>query len=100
MAHEPEMDDLSRFEAKETSHNLPVGWLILFWGLIVWGAWYFWTYSPALGGWSQAQDLEGGGSTLGANLLATLAFTLIPAAVALALVLSQRRKKPFDSGPA
>ena len=93
MANEPEMDDLSKFEATETSRRLPVGWLLLFWGLIVWGAWYLWTYTPALGGWSQAQDLEGGGATLGTNLLATVAFTAIPAAVAVALVLAQRRKK-------
>ncbi len=93
MAHEPEIDDLSQFEAKETSRKLPAGWLLLFWGLIVWGAWYLWTYSPALGGWSQAHDLEGGGASLGANLLATVAFTAIPAAVALGLALAQRRKK-------
>jgi hypothetical protein len=96
MAQEPEMDDLSQFEAKETSEKLPVGWVLLFWGLIVWGAWYLWTYSPALGGWSQAQDLEGGGATLGTNLLATVAFTVIPAAVALGLVLLQRRRKPSE----
>lgn len=93
MAQEFDTEDLSRFEAKETAHKLPVGWLILFWGLIVWGAWYLWTYSPALGGWSQAQDLEGGGAGLGTNLLATIAFTAIPAAVALGLVLAQRRKR-------
>lgn len=93
MASEPEMDDLSKLEATETSRRLPVGWLLVFWGLIVWGAWYLWTYTPALGGWSQAQDLEGGGATLGTNLLATVAFTAIPAAVALALVLAQRRKR-------
>lgn len=89
----PELDDLSQFEAKETSRKLPVGWLLLYWGLIVWGVWYFWTYSPALGGWSQAQDLEGGGASSSANILATIAFTAIPTIAAIALVLSQRRKR-------
>ncbi len=92
MAQDFDTEDLSRFEATETARKLPAGWLILFWGLIVWGAWYLWTYSPALGGWSQARDLEGGGAGLGTNLFATIAFTAIPAAVALGLVLAQRRK--------
>ena len=89
---EQELDDLTKFEAKETSHTLPIGWLLLFWGLIVWGGWYLWTYSPWSTGWTQTRDLEGGAST-GANLLATIAFTAIPTAAAIALILSQRRKK-------
>jgi hypothetical protein len=93
MAYQPESDDLSAFEAKETSHRLPAGWLLLFWGLIVWGAWYLWTYSPALGGWSQARDAEGGGASMGTNLLATVAFTVIPAAVAVLLAVAQRRRR-------
>ncbi|HEX9053071.1 MAG TPA: cbb3-type cytochrome c oxidase N-terminal domain-containing protein [Anaeromyxobacter sp.] len=93
MATRPELDDLEKFEAKDTARKLPVGWLLLFWGLIVWGAFYLWRYTPALGGWSQSQELEGGGASLGTNLLATIAFTAIPAAVAIALVLSQRKRK-------
>ena len=93
MAFQPELDDLSKFEAKETSRKLPVGWLLLFWGLVVWGAYYAWANTPSLGGWSQAQDLEGGGATLGTNVLATIAFTAIPTIAAIAIVLSQRKKK-------
>jgi len=93
MATPQELDDLSAFEAKETSNTLPVGWLLLFWGLIAWGIWYLWAYSPALGGWSQAQDLESGGASTGTNVLATVLFTAIPAAVAIAIVLGQRRKR-------
>ncbi len=93
MAYEPETDDLSAFEAKETSHDLPVGWLLLFWGLVVWGIWYLWAYSPALGGWSQAQDLESGGASSDTNILATVAFTVIPTAAAIAIVLVQRSKR-------
>jgi hypothetical protein len=91
---DPELDDLSKLEApEETAHPIPLGWSILFWGLILWGIYYLWTYSPALGGWSQAQDLEGGGASAGTNLLATIAFTALPAAAALALFLVNRKKK-------
>ena len=90
---QPELDDLSQFEAKETSKKLPGGWLALFWGLIVWGAWYLWRYTPALGGWSQVQDLEGGGASTGTNVLATIAFTALATLAAVLLVLAQRRKK-------
>jgi hypothetical protein len=88
-----EMDDLSKFEAKETSHDLPLGWVLLFWGLIVWGIGYLWVYTPALGGWSQAQDADAGGATMGANLAATIAFTVIPTVAAIAIILVQRRKR-------
>ncbi len=93
MATQPELDDLSKFEAKDTANKLPVGWILLFWGLIVWGVYYLWKYTPSLGGWSQSQDVEGGGAAAGTNLLATIAFTAIPTAAAIAIVLSQRKKK-------
>jgi hypothetical protein len=53
-----EFDEIDSFEAKETSHKLPVGWLILFWGLILWGVYYLYSYTPSLGGWSQQQAYE------------------------------------------
>jgi hypothetical protein len=90
---ETDLDDLSKFENKETAHTVPLGWWLLFFGLIVWGAWYLWTYSPALGGWSQAKDAEGGGASMGSNLLATIAFTALPTAAAVGLWLAQRRRK-------
>ena len=94
MAIPQEMDDdLSAFEAKETSRKLPVGWLVLYFGLIAWGVWYLWAYTPALGGWSQAQDVESGGAAAGTNLLMTILFTALPTAVAIVIVLGQRRKK-------
>ena len=46
-------DSAEDFEAKETAHQLPWGWLLLFFGLIAWGVWYGWAYTPSLGGWSQ-----------------------------------------------
>ncbi|HEY6004118.1 MAG TPA: cbb3-type cytochrome c oxidase N-terminal domain-containing protein [Anaeromyxobacter sp.] len=96
MTVEHEMDDLAAFEAKETSRKLPVGWVILFWGLIVWGVSYLWAYTPSLGGWSQTQDLDGGGASTGVSLLATILFTAIPTAAAILIVLGQRRKKPVS----
>jgi hypothetical protein len=92
MAIETE-DDLSAFEAKETAHRIPVGWALLYGGLVAWGLYYLWAYTPGLGGWRQAQDAEGG-ATLGSNLLFTVLFTVIPAAVAVTLMLWQRSKRP------
>jgi hypothetical protein len=93
MAFDPEIDDVASFEAKETSHKIPLGWALLFWGLVAWGVYYLWAYTPALGGWRQAQDVEGGGASAGMNLLATIAFTAIPTAVAVVLWLAQRKRK-------
>lgn len=90
--NETELDDLSKFENKQTAHTVPLGFWLLFWGLIVWGAWYLWSFSPSLGGWSQAQDADAGAGS-GATLLATIAFTVIPTAAAVGLYLAQRKKK-------
>ncbi len=87
-----ELDDLSAFEAKETSHRLPLGWVLLFWGLVVWGCYYLWAYTPALGGWSQAQDLEAGAAA-GTNVFYTVLFTAIPTLAAILIVLGQRRRR-------
>jgi hypothetical protein len=48
-----ESDSAEAFESKDTARALPLGWLALFFGLIAWGVFYLWAYSPALGGWSQ-----------------------------------------------
>jgi hypothetical protein len=93
MAFKPEIDDLSAFEAKETSHKIPLGWALLFWGLIVFGAYYLWAYTPALGGWQQAQDADGGGASVGANTAMTILFTALPTAAAIGLALAQRSRK-------
>ncbi len=93
MATQPELDDLSKFEAKDTAKKLPVGWILLVWGLIVWGAFYLWRYTPALGGWSQGQDVDGGGAPAGTNVVATVAFTAIPTIAAIAIVVLSRRNR-------
>lgn len=53
-----QIDSIEDFEAKETSKRLPIGWLILFWGLIIWGIYYFAAYTPAISGWSQEKAYE------------------------------------------
>ncbi|MBI5055193.1 MAG: hypothetical protein HZB61_01065 [Nitrospirae bacterium] len=53
-----ELDNLEEFEAKETVNKLPVGWLILFWGLILWSVFYFTAYTPAITGWTQEKAYE------------------------------------------
>jgi hypothetical protein len=51
-------DSPEAYESKETAHALPLGWVLLAVGLILWGVVYLWKYSPALGGWSQASAYE------------------------------------------
>jgi choline-glycine betaine transporter len=48
-----DIDNLNKFEAKNTSKKLPLGWLLLFWGLILWGVYYTVAHTPAISGWSQ-----------------------------------------------
>jgi hypothetical protein len=87
-----QLDDLSQFESKETSHTLPRGYLVLYFGLIAWGVWYLWAYSPWGSGWSQAKDLDGTPAS-GFNLFWTVAFTALPALAALLIALSQKNRK-------
>jgi len=82
------------FTPVEGDKPVPVGWRLLFWGLIAFGAYYLWAYTPAFTGWTQARDLEAGGAS-GINLLATVLFTALAAVAAGAIVLAMsRRKKP------
>ncbi|MDI6801776.1 MAG: cbb3-type cytochrome c oxidase N-terminal domain-containing protein [Thermodesulfovibrionales bacterium] len=53
-----ELDNIEEFEAKETARKLPKGWLILLWGLIIFGVIYTYLYTPNLGGWSQSKAYE------------------------------------------
>jgi len=46
-------DNIHDFEAKDTARTLPLGWQILFWGLILFGVYYFIAYTPSISGWSQ-----------------------------------------------
>jgi len=53
-----EMDNIEEFDAKETARTLPLGWLLLFIGLIIFGIYYFVAYTPGISGWSQEKAYE------------------------------------------
>lgn len=56
-----DLDDLREFQVEESvdaSRKIPRGWLILLWGLIIWGVYYVATYTPAFTGWTQAKAYE------------------------------------------
>lgn len=53
-----EFDRIEGMEAEETAHSLPLIFHILFWGLILWGIYYTYAYTPSLGGWSQQAEYE------------------------------------------
>lgn len=40
-----------------TEHKLPLGWLIFFIGVIIWGVWYMFVFVP-VGSWSQTDVYE------------------------------------------
>jgi len=93
-------DTADALQAKETDSKIPLGWWVLFWGLIVWGVYYTWTYTPSLGGWSQEKAFQestqaavaAAGET-GTNIFATILFTVLPTAAAIGLWLAARRRK-------
>ncbi|WP_303850405.1 cbb3-type cytochrome c oxidase N-terminal domain-containing protein [Seleniivibrio woodruffii] len=53
-----EFDNLEEFTREDTENALPLGWLILFIGLIVFGIYYVYAYTPAFTGWSQEKALQ------------------------------------------
>jgi len=40
-------------ERQDTKTKLPLGWLLLLAGLIVWGVFYIVSYTPQISGWTQ-----------------------------------------------
>ncbi|MEI7704999.1 MAG: hypothetical protein WCK73_10415 [Deltaproteobacteria bacterium] len=97
-------DTADALEAKETATKVPLGWWVLFFGLIVWGIYYFWTYTPSLGGWSQAGAYEEAAKAAasatatataaetGENIFATILFTALATLAALLLVVGAARR--------
>lgn len=88
-------DSAEALEAKDTARKLPWGWLLLFFGLIAWGIYYLWTYSPWSTGWTQAKEYEAAQAP-GAvtNMTHTILYTAIPALVLLFLAFAMARRKP------
>ena len=61
MAGDEKLDELREFvveESVDAKRKIPIGWLILFWGLILWGIFYFAAYSPFISGWTQEKAYE------------------------------------------
>ena len=53
-----EFDNIEEFTREDTENALPLGWLILFIGLIVFGIYYTYSFSPWSTGWTQEKALE------------------------------------------
>src|SRR5512138_400899 len=86
------------FTPVEGDHPVPVGWRILFWGLVAFGAYYLWAYSPVFTGWTQARDLEAGEGS-GLNVLATVLFTALAVVAAGTIVFAMSRRRPRSGSP-
>ena len=93
-------DTADGLEAKATASKVPLGFWLLFWGLIVWGVYYAWTYSPSLGGWSQSkaydESVQAAVATsgeAGSNIFMTVLFTALPTLAAIGLYLAARKRK-------
>ncbi len=48
-----DIDRLEDMEKQDTKTKLPLGWVLLFAGLILWGVLYAITYTPQISGWTQ-----------------------------------------------
>jgi hypothetical protein len=86
-------DTAEAMERKDTANTVPTGWLVLFFGLIAWGAWYLWSYSPWSTGWTQEGQLAAAPVDAGSNIFMTILFTALPTAAAIGLWLMQRAAK-------
>jgi len=53
-----DFEKIEDMEAKETRNKLPIGWLVLYFGLIVWGIYYLVAYTPMFSGWTQSSAYE------------------------------------------
>ncbi len=86
-------DTAEGMEAKETANTVPTGWLVLFFGLIAWGVYYLYMYSPWTTGWTQAGELKDVNPEVAGNIGMTILFTALPTAAAIVLFVRQRRSK-------
>lgn len=58
MSNFDEQDDIPSLNRKDTEHNLPLGWVIFFLALIVWGIYYIYAYTPMFSDWTQQGAYE------------------------------------------
>ncbi len=52
-----EEDNVESLSRKDTAHKLPLLWVVFFLSLIVWGVYYYYSYTPAFTGWTQDKEL-------------------------------------------
>ncbi len=86
-------DTAEGLERKETATAVPLGWKLLTIGLIAWGAWYLYSFSPWSTGWTQEAQLAAAPVEVGSNVFMTILFTALPTAAAIGLWLMQRAAK-------
>ncbi len=53
-----DIDRIEDMEKADTKHKLPIGWLLLFVGLLLWGIYYSVSYVPEISGWSQERQYQ------------------------------------------
>ncbi len=51
-------DRIEDMEKAEPRHKIPIGWLLLFVGLFLWGIYYSASYTPEVSGWSQEKQYQ------------------------------------------
>jgi len=87
--HESQELDSTPIEGEEP---VPLGWRILFWGLIAFGAYYLWAYTPAFTGWTQAAEVDGAAGS-GGSVFATILFTALAVIAAGSILFALARRK-------
>jgi hypothetical protein len=83
------------FTPVEGEKPVPVGWRVLFWGLIAFGAYYLWRYTPDFTGWTQAAEVDGAAAGSSGSVVATILFTALAALAAGGILfgLARRRRR-------
>jgi hypothetical protein len=51
-------EDIHAMEREETKDKLPIGWLLLFVGLIIFTIYYSAAFNPAVTGWTQDKEYK------------------------------------------
>ena len=86
-------DTAEGLERKETAHVLPLGFILLYGGLVLWGIWYLYAFSPWSTGWTQAGELAAAAAPVESNIFMTILMTALPTLAAVGLFLMQRSRK-------
>jgi len=48
-----EFEKIEDMERHDTRDKLPIGWVVLYVGLILWGIYYAVSFTPQISGWTQ-----------------------------------------------